>query len=164
MNKNHKINAIHVEPTKNLVVIVDNKVFQEHDTVAHIYRYKHANASNGDATTHDSDLEFHRTQMISTPYDLQNGGTLFFYSGDSDEHLFMVFCDGNALHAMAQKRCEYFLWKQDGVDDTTAFQSINDFQLIEGVSLDGYDRMPAPNNNRVLTANNVLGFQMDVSA
>lgn len=164
MNKNHKINAIHVEPTKNLVVIVDNKVFQEHDTVAHIYRYKHANASNGDATTHDSDLEFHRTQMISTPYDLQNGGTLFFYSGDSDEHLFMVFCDGNALHAMAQKRSEYFLWKQDGVDDTTAFQSINDFQLIEGVSLDGYDRMPAPNNNRVLTAKNVLGFQMDVSA
>lgn len=162
MNKNHKIDAIHVDAARNMFIIVDNAVSQAHDTVVHIYRYQHTNNTSNDEITDDLDLDIKRTQMISTPYNLQNG-TMFFYDGYGEYHLFMVFCEGNALHAMSTKRCEYFLWKTDGIDDTIAFQTISDFQLIEGISLESYQQLLAPNNKKIVTAYNVLAFQVNVS-
>lgn len=145
----------------NMIVIVDNKVSKEHDTVVHIYRFNQTSVGS-DQSADDVHLDIRRTQMVSTLYDLQNS-TLFFYNENRDGHLFMVFCDGNALYAMSQKRCEYFLWKDDGADDSNAFQSINDFELIENTLLDVYSQLPISHNNKVLMSNNMLAFQIDVS-
>lgn len=160
LNKNHKIDAIRVDTSRNLLVIIDNAVSQSHDTVVHIHRYTHMNGTN-DETNDDLVLDIKRTQMISTPYNLKNG-TMFFYNGNSDDHLFMVFCDGNALHAMSMKRCEYFLWKNDGVDDTIAFQTIRDFEMIDGILLESYLNIPSTNNKKIVAAHDVLAFQMNV--
>lgn len=152
---------MHTEKSKNMFVVVDNKVFQEHDTVVHIYRFRHTNVSS-DQSKDDVQLDIQRTQMVSTLYDLQNS-TLFFYTANRGGHLFMVFCEGNALYAMSQKRCEYFLWKNDGVDESNGFQSINDFELIENTLLYVYSQTPVSHNNKILMSNNVLAFQINVS-
>lgn len=159
MNKNHKIDRLLVEPSKNMIILIDNKVSHLHDTVAHIYRYNHINTSNDD-TTDDFDLDIQRSQMISTSYDLMNG-TVFLYNGNSEEHLFLVFCEGNALHSMSLQRCEYFLWKRDAIDDTNVFHRIENFELLDGIPLNEYNDIHSPAKTEILTSNNVLAFQFD---
>lgn len=159
VNRNHQIDRVVVEFTENLIILIDNKQ-QEHDTLIHVYTYS-------DSTEDEDDilLDIKRIQVISTAHDLQ-ADNIFLYNSYTDRQLYMAICGANLLQA---HRCEYYVWKNDGIDDTILFQRIEQWQLIDSISLNQLQSdAPRPNQNQissnVYTEHELLTLQFDVSA
>lgn len=159
-NKNHKIDRVLVEQTKNLIVMIDNKITDGHDTIIHVYRYSQ---TAGDSSG-NFDLDIRRVQMLSTPIDLGIGNA-FLYSSSLDSAMYMVFCAMNLPHSIVSHFCEYYVWRSDGIDDETAFQRMDHLDLLEKLPLQDL-QLPLDqiqfNQQRILTTDDLLAFQINV--
>lgn len=155
-NKNHKIDRMLVQQSKNVIIFIDNKKSESHDTIIHVYQYGHIkNADN------ISELEVKRIQMISTKIDLLAGSS-FTYDGGLGSILYLVLCATNVPQAVIMKECEYYAWRTDSVEETTIFQRLNHLPLLEGLPLQNISP-PFADQQRILATDDVLAFQMNVS-
>lgn len=146
-----------VEQSKNLIILIDNKVAESHDTIVHVYNYNHR---SNDA---DSELDVQRIQMLSTQIDLILGNAFTY---NSDSILYMIFCGVNLPHAIISRHCEYYNWRTDAIADATVFQRMDHLPLLENLPLNKM-QLPIekllPDEQRVLAYDDVLAFQVNVS-
>lgn len=155
-NKNHKIDRMLVEQSKNVIIFIDNKEAESHDTIIHVYQYGHTkNADN------INELEVRRVQMISTSIDLL-AGNAFTYDGGLVSIFYLVLCATNVPQAIIMKECEYYAWRSDSIEETTVFQRLNHLPLLEGLPFQNMSP-PFADQQRILATDDVLAFQMNVN-
>lgn len=156
INKNHKIDRILVELSKNVIIFIDNKKAESHDTIIHVYKYGHIkNADN------IYELEVKRIQMISTSIDLLAGNS-FTYDEGLGSTLYLVLCPTNVPQSVTMKECEYYAWRTDSVEETNIFQRLNHLPLLDSLPLQNISP-PFADQQRILATDDVLAFQMNVS-
>lgn len=155
-NKNHKIDRMLVEQSKNVIIFIDNKKVASDDTIIHVYQYGHIkNADN------INELEVKRIQMISTSIDLLAGNS-FTYDGGLGSILYLVLCATNVPQSIMMGECEYYAWRTDLVEETTIFQRLNHLPLLESLPLQNISP-PFADQQRILATDDVLAFQINVS-
>lgn len=155
-NKNYKIDRMLVEQSRNVIIFIDNKKAESHDTIIHVYQYGHT--KNPDNIY---ELEVKKIQMISTSIDLLAGNS-FTYDGGLSSILYLVLCATNIPQAVIMKECEYYAWRTDSIEETTFFQRLNHLPLLEGLPLQNITP-PFSDQQRILATDDVFAFQMNVS-
>lgn len=151
-NRNQRIDQIVVESSQRIIILIDKKT-PDQNTILHIYNY------NWYANGTDKDFEFKRIQIISTSLDLSKSN-VFLFNEYNNRHLQMFFCDKDLLDALKRNRCEYFLWRNEGIENIPSFKRLDRRpELFDSLSFEIFEaRDEQIPTNQLITSNEILVF------
>lgn len=145
----------------NLILIVhNNKMDTDEDTVIQVHRYRTLDNVENDA--HERELLTERIQDIFVPYTL-DATNMFFYSGTGSQRLYLITCNGQALATVPNGLCEFYVWKRDGIAESTRFQRQQRFPLSEAVASVAERLQVISNDTNILNLDSLLAIRNGVS-
>lgn len=163
-NRDHKIDSILINPTEQLIILIDNKELMDRDTSVQIHRYSLINELSNDVSTQE--LTTKRIQGIFLPYSLSTGN-LLLYRDSNTQQLYLTLCNGYLINVLPMLSCQFYSWKHDGIDDATMFQRLESFPLMEsilnaGSILNGSNIDDNPKLNQILVQDSLVAIQNGV--
>lgn len=155
-NKNQRIDDIMVKTSAQIAVLIENRLNQ--NSIFHIYNYKYSTMDG------ETSIEFKRVQLFSTPLDLSNSQVYLFNEYDN-QHLQMVICDKHFLEAVQKNRCEYYLWRDNGIENNANFKKLDKrIQLLDSLSNESFETTHGVlNMNHLFVSKSILVFLSKVS-
>lgn len=163
MNKNHKIDLVLVNQMEQLIILIESSSSPDIESLVQIHTYRGINETENDLPT--TGLTTKRLQDIYVPFALNDGG-VFLYHDLSDGHLHLTLCNGFVLSAWANGLCEFYSWKQDDLDDTTIFQRLPKYSLLNELTSSGMAFESTETDSRfyeIMFAGNLMAVRNNVS-
>lgn len=160
MNQHHAIDLVVVSALQNLILIVHNKEDAEADTTIQVHRYLALDKVENEMN--ERQLITERIQDLFVPYEL-SAANMFFYSDSGSQRLYLTTCNGPALATVPNGLCEFYLWKRDGIAESTRFQRLQRFPLSEAIAITAEHLQRIPNDTSVLNLDSLLAIRNGVS-
>lgn len=154
-NHNFKIDRMLVEPSRKIIILLDNKRYANLESRAHVYYMSH--------TVHEAgvvdDFVMRRTQVLSVAFDL-DAADMYLFNQHGSNHLSLLFCN----KILSEPACMYFMAKIDGNEDIGAFERSEDFPLLKYLSVrpdKNIDKLQKP--QLLIAQTNVSGLLNEIT-
>lgn len=154
-NRNHHIDMIMINEEHQLILIVENMSADKEESMIQVHRYTSSCLDTSD--TNEMELITERVQDIFIPFEI-SASNLFLYMDTDSSQLLLTACDGIVLKTVNKKKCHYYVWKSDGIDDKTLFKGTEKCQFEHAMS-DMFNRTGNLSIHDRNEAGNVIVFE-----
>lgn len=118
---NFRVDRLVMMTSHNVIIMVESKIGNQ-ESIVHVYSYKNVSKS----------VEMNRLQIFSTSLNANHSHIYLFHEYNS-YNLYLMFCDPNLSATIAENQCEYFIWRTDGIENTSLFQPTEKFELLKSL-------------------------------